>query len=180
MYATFVLSDETMCRVHLFTTGIKSDSELGYDKEGRNPKTGRIWMVKVETKQMASRGHEFPLKEAEVSVRYRSVEARRLEETLYTREIRCPISIYLGEPVKLSEESAFLPFTIVVDTKPEVASFRMEGEAFVKGSPELVISHDNKPPRIWPQLYLEITKMLSELARYVEVPVPRFNRKFEA
>jgi hypothetical protein len=136
-------------------------------------------MTKAESKQLASRGHERALKEAEVSIRYRLLEARRLEKTLYTREIRCPISIYLGEPVKLSEESAFLPFTIVVDTKPEVASFRMEGEAFVKGSPELVVSHNSKPPKVWSQVYLEITKMLSELAKYVEVPVPRFNKKFE-
>ena len=160
----------------MFTTRIKRNNGLGYNgNRARNRKSGRIQMVKVGSEQLASAGYEGPQEGAEVSIRYRLLEARRLEKTIYTADIRCPISIYLGEPVKLPEESAFLPFTIIVETKPEIASFRIEGEAFVKGSPGLVVSQNNEPPKIWSQVYLEITKMISELAKHIEVPVPRFN-----
>lgn len=140
-------------------------------------------MTRIEKKQLATSRPERAWEEAKISISFYLVEAERLEKTIYSTDIRYPISIYLGEPVKLSAESAFLPFAIIVESKPEIASFRMEGKAFVEGAPHMVsyyiATQNDEPPKVWSRVYLEITRMLAELAKHLGVPVPNFDEELD-
>lgn len=140
-------------------------------------------MIRIEDEQLASSHSDHAWREAKISISFYLVEAERLEKTIQSTHIRYPISIYLGEPVKISAESAFLPFAIIVDTKPEIASFRIEGKAFVEGAPHTVsyyiATQNDEPPKVWSRVYQEITGMLSELAKHLGVPAPNFDDELD-
>ena len=112
----------------------------------------------------------------QVNVHYKSLEAYRSVRIDNRSEIKYAFSIYLGEAISSFGENSYLPFMVDVETNPEVAAFKIKGEIFVKGPPQIVkgwvVSENNEPPKIWFQVYREVLKTLSSLAGYIQVPPP--------
>jgi len=114
--------------------------------------------------------------EAEVSIQYRFLEARRSASTIPEEAVKCPVSMYLGEAIRTTPENAFLPFTVALEGKPGIVSFRIKGEVFVKGPSQTVqrqvLPINGRPPRIWSQVYRDILDIASKLAEHLNVTIP--------
>jgi len=111
-----------------------------------------------------------------IHLEYQSLEAHRLTKTFKDAEVKCPISIYLGETLNLSAESALLPFSISVESRPELFSFKVKGNIIIEGSPPIVkywSSSEEGPPKIWHYAYRDIWKVVSELAHCLELTLPK-------
>lgn len=70
-------------------------------------------------------------------MKYGLTEAERLEKT-NDAQTEYATLIFLGAQCNLTSENAFLPFFVIVEKKPEIASFKIAGEAFVEGSPHII------------------------------------------
>jgi len=116
------------------------------------------------------------MEDVKVLIRYRSLEARKSTSTFPLELVRYPVSIYLGEAIKTTPESAFLPFIVTLESKPDIASFNIKGEVFVNGPyqtvEKLVLPQHGRPPKIWSHLYRDILGAVSQLAEQLKVPVP--------
>lgn len=124
------------------------------------------------------------MRNIQVHIRYKSLEAYRSVKIDNRSEIKYAFSIYLGESINSFGGNTYLPFTVDVETNPEMASFKIKGEIFVKGSSQIVkrcvVSENNEPPKIWFQIYQEALKTLFSLAGYIQVPPPDMpSRQFE-
>jgi len=134
-------------------------------------------MTEVNTLGMAS-GKTLEIEEdLKISLSYHFLEAERLTKTFKYNYLKYPVSIYLGETVTLSPKSAFIPFMVTLETKPDFFSFKIKGEIFLEGSwgtiEHLILSEDGEPPKIWSRIYHEILKVIKKLAVYLKVPLPR-------
>ena len=116
------------------------------------------------------------IKQIDVSVQFKHLEASRTTQDSRFTTVRYPISIYLGEAVGSHKGRAVVPFTIEAKTSPEVASFVLKGEAYIQGLPEeiepWVVPEGEKAPKIWRRIYQEAIAMLTILAKFVDVPPP--------
>jgi len=112
----------------------------------------------------------------EILIQYRSIEAQK-QTTAYQETIKYPVSIYIGEAIKTTTKSAFLPFIATIETKPNIAHFKIKGGIFIKGPPQtikdLILPQNDKPPRIWPQIYQNILTTTSKLAKHLKLPAPK-------
>jgi len=115
--------------------------------------------------------------DAEISIQYRLLEARKSVSTYPSELVKYPLSLYIGEAVRTDPESAFLPFMVALESKPEVASFKIRGEVYVKGPSQtvegLVLPEDGRPPKVWSFVYHNILGVVSKLAKHLEVAIPR-------
>jgi len=117
------------------------------------------------------------MEDVKVSIRYRSLEARKSARTFPSELVRYPVSIYLGEAIKTTPEIAFIPFTVTLESEPDIASFNIKGEVFVKGQPEtvekLVLPDHERPPKIWSHVYRDILDVVYQLAKHMNITVAR-------
>jgi len=140
-------------------------------------------MSKAKHLSMASNviQDENSITDVTIRLEYQALEAHRLTRTFKNAKVKCPISIYLGETLNLSAESALLPFSINVESRPELFSFKVKGNMLVEGSPLIVeywSSSKNGPPKIWRYAYRDVCKVVSELARCLELTLPKeFDQK---
>lgn len=111
-----------------------------------------------------------------VSIQYRSIEASKSTTTYPPELVKYPVSIYLGEAVMSASESVLVPFTVIFESEPNVASFKIKGTAFVKGPSRavrrFVLSENGEPPMIWPKVYQDILLVISTLAEHLRVIMP--------
>lgn len=116
------------------------------------------------------------VKQIEVSIQFRHLEARKTAVDSRFTSVRYPISIYLGEAVGNHKSKAVVPFTIEARTEPDVATFTLKGDACIQGLPEeiepWVIPKGDKAPRVWTKIYREAVAMLTILAKFIDVPSP--------
>jgi len=116
------------------------------------------------------------VKQIEVSVQFRHLEARKTAVDSRFTSVRYPISIYLGEAVGSHKGKAMVPFTIEARTDPDVAAFTLKGDACLQGLPEeiepWVIPKGDKAPKVWTKIYREAVAMLTILAKFINVPSP--------
>jgi hypothetical protein len=78
--------------------------------------------------------------------------------------------MFIGEAVNDNKSGAFVPFTIKVNTDPEIATLLLEGTAFVQGTSEEVQkwikSNRDQAPKIWTRIYQEASAMLTILFKF--------------
>lgn len=112
----------------------------------------------------------------DVNIHFKHLEAVKTTQDTRFTTIHYPMSIYLGEAVGSHKGTAVVPFTLEVKTDPDIATFNIKGEAFIKGPPEeieaWVVPYNEKAPRIWTRIYQESVSMLTILARFIGIPPP--------
>ncbi len=141
-------------------------------KETVKEKADKVLNIDVQS----SSSLDEAMKQVEVSVQFKQLEANRTAQDSKFTTVRYPISIYLSEATGSHKGKAVVPFTIEAKTDPEIAVFTLKGDVYIRGSPEeiepWVIPKGEKAPRIWTRIYREGVAMLTILSRFINVPPP--------
>ena len=124
----------------------------------------------------ASLIEEETAKEIKIAICFTYLEANRTARDSKFTTVRYPISIYLGEAIGSRKGKAIIPFSMDAKTNPEVATFRLKGDAHIEGLPEeiesWIVPNGDKAPKIWTRIYQEAVAMLTILAKFINVPPP--------
>jgi len=140
-------------------------------KEDAKEKVDKVVNMDVQVSSL-----DGSVKQVDVSVHFRHLEAKKTAMDSRFTMVRYPISIYLGEAVGSHKGKAVVPFTIEAKTDPEVATFTLKGDVYIQGLPEeigsLVVPKGEKAPKVWIRIYREAVAMLTILSRFINVPPP--------
>lgn len=87
-----------------------------------------------------------------------------------------PMDLYIQEVQRVAAKKAVVPFTLQTVTKPEVASFTVQGVMSMEGTADEVddwiTPHDRQPPKVWQDVYQAAANVLSVMAKVLEIPFP--------
>jgi hypothetical protein len=114
-----------------------------------------------------------------ISVILNRIEVERADksktEGINPLEVKFRINLN-SKIIKREENEGAMEFTMNVETNPAIAIFTLTGEAFVRGSAEVInnslTSLQGKPPEIIQKIYQECIFTTYMLAKAMNVPSP--------
>gem|GEM_PF-1605959 len=177
-YNLFASEDKIPYQSFLFINHLKIVLEMNFCPE-------RVVEMTRMTKAKGIRRSDAPGRlykmqeqgELRVSIRYRYLEVHRPTTMNIDNSTSRSVSIYLGESIVDNlNNTAFLPFVVIVELQPGVGSFEMRGDIFLEypdGKPCMVDGDgEAKPPEVWVYLYKNSMDVIAELAKRLGIELP--------